>query len=378
MRRNTFLLLLLLPIVACKSQVKIDLAKLTLNEPIEKVINFKDTVAVEVNTVEYPFCLLLEVDHDDNYTYDGLDLKSQRVIFQINSEKLKTDSITRQGGGHLESIPVKNSSELQKSLKHFDAENQIYGVRIEIKTPELQKQILQKLKAKYGSGIKNPNTDHGLYWNVKKENKFIFYAPDYERLIIINNKNSSKTCYWDSANGTIDFGGCDGEAYFKDMTKNSTKPENVGNKPTVKIAKNWNINQVQLNATNEESFLNSENIKNFERSVLNEGLDKTTLFYQDKYHDFYFYFRNEGKDIENKKLNIISGYSILDFKKVKISFENGLTPGMAFKDAVKLFDAKAIKISTGVEDISSIEIKSGVATITLRFVNDKFNELYVQ
>lgn len=145
--KNSLLLLLVLSIFGCKSQVKIDLANLKLNEPIERVIDFKDTIATEVNTVEYPFALLLDVSHDETYTFDGIDLKGQEIMFLINSEKLKTDSLTKMGGGHSDYRGVKTIDSLKKNLKEFDAASEIYGVRIELNT-RLQNYITSALRKK--------------------------------------------------------------------------------------------------------------------------------------------------------------------------------------------------------------------------------------
>ena len=70
-----------------------------------------------------------------------------------------------------------------------------------------------------GKSTKNPNSNNGMYWDLKKENKFVLFAPDYSYLIIVNKTTVSKTCYYDGFNGIIDFGGCDKEQYMKDYYK---------------------------------------------------------------------------------------------------------------------------------------------------------------
>lgn len=344
--KRLLLLLAILPfMIFCNRPEKMDLLKLNLNEPIENVINFNDNLLVGVETVEYPFCLLIEVEKSEKYSFEGIDLKGLKIIFQISSEKLKTDSISRFGGAHIDLRPIKNENELKSTLSNFNAENKIYGVRIEMKTPSLKSEILKKIELKYGKGTKNPNTDNGLYWNLKKENKYIFFAPDYDKLIILNNTNLSKTCYWDIFNGLIDFGGCDNEKYTEELTKNRTKPEDVTNKPIIKIDKNWNINNLITGKTTEEDFVQSETSKNFERveEINGSSGDINQIMYQNEYHDFYFYFTTNLKNPENKKANIIKGFLLDDLKKVEISFENGLKAGMKFDDALKLFDKKIIK-----------------------------------
>jgi hypothetical protein len=379
--KKILVLLAILPfVVSCNSQEKTDLAKLNLNETIEKVIDFNDKLYIGVETVEYPFCLLIEASHSEKYSFEGIPLKEQKVFFQINAEKLKTDSITRFGGGHIDFRPLKNATVLKETLKEFKAEDKIYGFRIQMKTQSYKTEILKKLQARYGKGIKNPNTDHGLYWNIKNENKFIFFAPDYDRLIILNNVNLSKTCYWDTFNGLIDFGGCDNEKYTQELTKNATKPEDVSDKPIIKIDRNWDINGLSLGKSSEEDFVKSGTNKNFERM---EKIDSNStlleLIYQNDYHDFYFYLSASKKNPQNQKENIIKGYSISNFKKVKISFENGLKEGMKYEDVIKLFDKNLILNYADLKFSNYVEIKNTPYKVTLNFDENKsFSGMYVQ
>jgi hypothetical protein len=375
------LLLLTLPlIISCKGQDKTDLSKLNLNELIENVIDFNDEALIGIETVEYPFCLLLEIGNSEKYNFDGINLEGQNVIFQISSEKLKTDSITRFGGGHVDLQPLKNVKELKETLKKQNAENKIYGVRIEMKTQSLKTEILKKLQSKYGNGIKNPNTDNGLYWCIKNEHKFIFYAPDYERLIILNNINLSKTCYWDTVNGLIDFGGCDNEKYTQELLKNSTKPEDVKNKPIIRIDKNWDANGLTLGKTNEFDFVKSKTNKKLEKMLTEDAnLNVLELMYRDQYHDFYFYFATKGKNAENQKENILKGYSIQNFKKVEISFENGLKADMKYEDVVKLFNKNDILNYGDLKISNYIEIKNTPYKVTLNFNKENlFSGMNVQ
>jgi hypothetical protein len=369
--KKLLLLAILTIVISCKSQEKIDLANLKLNEPIEQISSFDDRLLIGVETVEYPFSLLLEIEKSQKYSFDGIDLEGQRIIFQIDAEKLKTDSITHFGGGHIDLIQAKNNNELNNALKIYDAESKIYGVRIELKTAELQSNILKKLVARYGKGTKNPNTDNGLYWNIKAQNKFIFYAPDYSRLIILNNTNLSKTCYWDIMNGLIDFGGCDNEQYMANLMKNATKPEDVKEKPTLKIDKDWNINGLIVGRTTEEEFTKSTTNKHFERMTEIDGTTGKTneIYYQNNYHDFYLYFATSKGNEDNRKENFINGYAINDFRKVDISFENGLKPGLKFEEVIRLLDKLKIAHSS-VDFANYIEIKFASYTATLNF-NDK-------
>ena len=378
--KKILLLLAILPfMISCNGQEKIDLSKSTLNEPIEKIINYDDKLLIGIETVEYPFSLLIENEESKNYTFDGIDLKGEKIIFQINSEKLKTDSISRFGGAHIDLIPLKNKNELKSSLNNFMADNKIYGIRIEMKNQSLKSKILKKIELKYGKGTKNPNTDNGLYWNVKKENKYIFFAPDYERLIILNNTNLSKTCYWDTFNGLIDFGGCDNEKYTDELTKNRTKPEDIKNKPIIKIDKNWNINSLIIGKSTEGDFVKSEMSKNFERMLTTDAdLNVLSLSYDNNYNDTYFYFETKGKNADNQTNNFLVGYNISNLKKNDVAFENGLKPEMKYEDVIKLFDKNQILNYDDLKISNYIEIKNEPYKVTLNFDgNNKFSGFYM-
>ncbi|WP_417873769.1 hypothetical protein [Xanthomarina gelatinilytica] len=369
MGKLLILLAILSFMMSCNDQEKTDLSNLNLIEPIENVIAFNDKLLIGIETVEYPFCLLLQVEKSEKYSYEGIDLKGQKIIFQINTERLKTDSISRFGGAHIDLSPIKNEKELKNSLRNFDAENKIYGVRIEMKNPDLKSDILNKIESKYGKGIKNPNTDNGLYWNVKKENKLIFFAPDYDRLIVLNNSNLSKSCYWDTFNGLIDFGGCDNENYTQELVKNATKPKDVKDKPILKIDKNWNANSLIIGTSTEKDLVKSVINKNFDRMEEINGSTGYTdqIIYQNNYHDVYFYLSANKIKPENKKENIIKGYAINNFKKVEISFKNGLKAGMKFQDVIKLLDKKLIIDYENLKYANYIEIKNGLYKVTLNF-----------
>lgn len=369
MGKLLILLAILSFMMSCNDQEKTDLSNLNLIEPIENVITFNDKLLIGVETVEYPYCLLLQVEKSEKYSFEGIDLKGQKIIFQINAERLKTDSISRFGGAHIDLNPINNEKELKNSLRNFDAENKVYGVRIEMKNPDLKSDILNKIESKYGKGIKNPNTDNGLYWNVKKENKFIFFAPDYDRLIVLNNSNLSKSCYWDTFNGLIDFGDCDHEKYTQELVKNATEPKDVTDKPILKIDKNWDVNNLIIGTSTEEDLVKSVTNKNFDRMEEIDGStgDVNQIIYRNDYHDVYFYLSTDKITPENQKENIIKGYAINNFEKVEISFENGLKAGMKFQDVVKLLDKKLIIDYEDLKYANYIEIKNGLYIVTLNF-----------
>ncbi|WP_345988743.1 hypothetical protein AAEU33_15980 [Chryseobacterium sp. Chry.R1] len=374
-----YLVVCSLLIIACKGQGKTDLSTLRLNESIEDLIDFKNKNMVEVNTVEYPFCLFIEIDNSEKFTFDGIDLKGQKVFFQINSERLKTDSITKFGGGHFDMQGFKDKKELAAILKKQKADPIIYGFRIEMKTPALKKEILKKLESRYGKGIKNPNTYNGLYWNVKKDNRYIFYAPDYDRLIILNNTNLSKTCYWDAMNGLIDFGGCDNESYTKELTKNRTDSKDIKDKPVIKIDKNWNINDLALGTSTEADFVKSPLNKNFERiTTVDSKGDLKELMQQNTYNNFHFYF-TAGKNGENdQKNNILKGYAINDFEAVEVSFGNQLKKGMKGEDVLKIIGENDVVGDPGLKYSNYLEIKNPAYKINLIFDDNKlFSSMYV-
>lgn len=377
--KKLLLLLAILPfMISCNGQEKIDLSKLTLNEPIEKVINFDDKLLIGIETIEYPFSLLIENEESKNYTFDGIDLKGQKVIFQINSEKLKTDSITRFGGGHIDLAPLQSTKDLNDNLKKYKAENKIYGIRIGIESQKLKTEILKKLQSKYGKGIKNPNTDNGLYWNIKNENKFIFLAPDYGRLIILNNISLSKTCYWDTFNGLIDFGGCNNVKYTDELTKNRTKPEDIKNKPTLRIDKSWNVNELVTKKSTETDFLKLTIAKNFERKLTTDADENIlALSYDNDYNNVYFYFETDNKKTDSPSKNIFVGYYIADLNKIEVIFENGLKKGMKYEDVIKHFDKSQIINYEDLKFSNYIEIKNEPYKITLNFDGEnKFSGLY--
>jgi hypothetical protein len=205
--------------IACKSKPPVDLAKLALNEKIENVINFADTNYMGVETMELPVAMMLETQGSSNYTFNGIVLENARIMFQVKSDKIRTDTAFHNGFATVSSVRLESQDSLKNYLKYYGADSNIYGYRLHLKTDEIKSKIKSELVKLYGQGTKNPNTDNGLYWYLKKENKFVLFAPDYDRLIIINNTNISKTCYWDNMNGLIDFGGCNKDEYDRTLLK---------------------------------------------------------------------------------------------------------------------------------------------------------------
>ncbi|UZJ64617.1 hypothetical protein OKW96_20115 [Sphingobacterium sp. KU25419] len=380
--KKLLLLFAYLPLLlSCKNQDRIDLSQLQLNETVESLINFDDAKTIGVETVEYPFCLMIEVRDGANYTFDGIDLTGQKVFFQINSELLKTDSLTQQGGGHIDVQSFKDKNELADILKKYQAAHTVYGTRIEMKTESLKKQILAKLESKYGKGTQNPNTDNGIYWNVKKEHKYIFFAPDYDRLIILNNTDLSKTCYWDIMNGTIDFGGCNKEVYTQELLKNTKPKKESTDKLTVHIDKDWNLNKFVVGKTTEQDFLSSSTNKNFERMIVIDGntASTTEISYNNEDKTLYFYFSVGHGNGDDATTNLLTGYSLQDFKQVDVSFENGLRPGISYQKAIDLFNKSDIMNVDDLKFSNYIEIKKGNHKVTLNFDEDYlFSGIYIK
>lgn len=375
-------LLFTLCLFSCKSQVQTDLSKLKLDESIADIIDFKDKISIGVETVEYPYCLLVELENASNYSFDGINLKGQRIIFQIDAEALKTDSLTKLGGAHYDLEPLKNQKKLDSVLTKYKAKNKIYGFRILTDDKTLQQALLKKIESKYGKGTKNPNTDNGLYWNLKKEHKYIFFALDYGRLIILNNTNLSKTCYWDLMNGSIDFGGCDNERYSKELTKNTTKMADIKNKPKIVIDNNWNFDTFILGKSDESSFVKSALSKNSERTLVMDEVHPQVI-YKNYYNNIFLHFTwNKGGE-ENQKVNILEGYSLDDFNGVEVTFQNGIKPFSTKDELVKLIGKDNIVNYDELKISDYIEIKNPDYQIRLLFSKDKdsnkeiFEKIYV-
>jgi hypothetical protein len=219
LKKGSKVLVIGLLIIACQSKPPVDLAKLALNEKIENVIDFGDTNRMGIETMELPVAMMLESEGSNHYTFNGIVLEKARIMFQVKSDKIRTDEAFHQGSAMINSVILKSQDSLKSYLKYYGADSNIYGFRLHLNTDDIKSKIKNELIKLYGTGTKNPNTDNGLYWDIKKENKFVLFAPDYDRLIIINNSNLSKSCYWDNMNGFIDFGGCDTNDYNLNLLK---------------------------------------------------------------------------------------------------------------------------------------------------------------
>lgn len=216
------LLILILPLITfCSKAEQTDLAQLKLNEPVEYLLSETSRKSIGADSVEYPFAILAEDTDSTKFVFSGIPV--DKVYFLL-SAKVNNDSVMKNGGGYFEGTFFKTRKQLENNLKILKKQNvstDIFGFRAEIKGKKNQNEVKQLLTKKYGNGTKNLNTDNGLYWNVRNENRYIFFAPDYDRLIVVNSKDISKTCYWDIQNGIINIGTgkCDSDKYFKEMGK---------------------------------------------------------------------------------------------------------------------------------------------------------------
>ncbi|MFD2324560.1 hypothetical protein [Mucilaginibacter galii] len=161
--------------------------------------------------------IVVEVRPSSTYSFNGIPLDSTEVIFQLNSPTFRKDTSMHNGVGQYVGTRVKSNQALDSVINSYKADSAIYGYRIGIKTAQMQARMLKELIKLYGPGTKNPNTDHGLYWNLKNKQRLILYAPDYDRIIVLNTNNLSKTCYQDNMNGVIDLGGCNIDQYFDEL-----------------------------------------------------------------------------------------------------------------------------------------------------------------
>lgn len=218
------LLILVLPfIIYCSHTEQTDLSTLKLNEPVENLMSETSLKSIGTDSVEYPFALLAEDTDSTKFVFSTIPV--DKVYFLL-SAKVNNDSVMKNGGGRFDGTFFKTKKQLDNNLKILKKQNvssEIFGFRAEIRGKKNQNEIKQLLIKMYGNGTKNPNTDHGLYWNIMNEDKYIFFAPDYDRLIILKSKNLSKTCYWDIQNGIINIGteNCDSDKYFTGMGINA-------------------------------------------------------------------------------------------------------------------------------------------------------------
>ena len=172
-----------------------------------------------ISTVEAPFALVLEADKSNSFTFNGIKIDTADIIFQVQSDKIRKDKDLYDGMGHYNVRSIKNQNGLKKLLNYYQADSVIYGYRLSIKPKQLQTALLKELTKLYGRCTKNPNTDNGLYWNLKNLHRYVLFAPDYNMLIVLDNTHLSKTCYHDNMNGTLDFGGCNIDQYNADLFK---------------------------------------------------------------------------------------------------------------------------------------------------------------
>ncbi len=206
-------------LLSCQGKPRVDLARLTFRENAESIIQFDDRYLGGVNTVEAPLSFCLQAVRSSSFAFNGVALDGVDIVFQMRSDKIRRDTTLYQGGAMVDQERVENAAALQTVREKFGADSRIYAYRVGIKTKALQEALLRELTKLYGTGTKNPNTDRGLYWNLKAAQRFVFYEPDSRWLIVVDNTQLSKSCFWDPATGTVDFGGCDPERYQSALLK---------------------------------------------------------------------------------------------------------------------------------------------------------------
>jgi hypothetical protein len=209
--------LLCLLLLSCKEKARVDLAKLTFKEKAENVINYDDKYFGGVNTIDAPLAFGLQASKSSSFAFNGLKIDSAYITFLLRSDKIRKDTTLYQGGATADQGAVTNRADLHVLLKRFQADSVIYGYRLGIKTEALQSAVLKELIKLYGPGTKTLDTDHGLHWNLKAQHRFVFYAPDYRGLLVIDNTHLSKACFWDPTTGNVDFGGCDIAQYKSNL-----------------------------------------------------------------------------------------------------------------------------------------------------------------
>lgn len=366
--KNLKLLFSLLLITSCSS--KIDLSKLSLTEEVASLISIDEKPKILIDNVEYPFAIFLEDINFKKYSFMGIPLKS-KIMFQIDAKVYDKDR-AKTGGGHFAFSTIKNNNELLSLLEKYKAKENIYGIRIFLEKKEIKNKIRKTLIKSYGEGTRNPNSENGLYW--KLENKYIFFAPDYNRLTILNNSNLSGECYWDNMNGFLNFSNCNKEKYFKNLMSNHmVQKEDVKN-IKLNIDSNWNINKIYLNRSDITTFKNSSTYhpKRF-KSIFSEE-DKQYI-YPNINNTLFLYFTNQSDDV---KKYLFNGYSINDLTNVNLHFENGLVSGMLKENVLKIFEKEQIENFNEINISNFLVLKNKKHEIKLIFNSDnEFSSLYV-
>ncbi len=212
-------LALIFLLCSCKEKPRTDLAKITFKEQAADLINYDNAYVGGVDNFNAPMSFALQATASNSFAFNGVKLDSVDITFQLRSDKIRKDTLLYQGGATIDQERITHPSDLKKLLNKYQADSVIYAYRVGLKTPELRSAILKQLVNLYGPGTKNPNTDNGLYWNLKDQHRFIFFDPDHRTLIVVDNTHLSKTCYWDPATGTLDMGGCDIEQYKANILK---------------------------------------------------------------------------------------------------------------------------------------------------------------
>lgn len=183
-------------------------------------------------------------------------------------------------------------------------------------------------------------------------------------------------------NGFIDFGGCDRELYGKELTKNTTKAEDVKNKPRIVIDNNWNPGPFMLGKSDESDFVSSNLNKHFERTSVLDDVHPQ-IIYKNYYNNIFLHFSwGKGGD-ENQKVNILEGYSLDDFNLIALTFQNGIKPFSTKTEIIKLIGKDNIENYDEIKISDYLDIKNPDYQIRLLFSTDEdtkkdvFEKIYV-
>lgn len=103
------------------------------------------------------------------------------------------------------------------------------------------------------------------------------------------------------------------------------------------------------------------------------------ISYNNEDKTLYFYFSVGQGTGDDATTNVLTGYSLQDFKQVDVSFDNGLRPGISYQKAIDLFNKSDIMNVDDLKFSNYIEIKKGNHKVTLNFDEDYlFSGIYIK
>jgi hypothetical protein len=203
----------------CQEKPTVDLAKLNLTEKATTLINYEDGYKGGVNTMDAARAFALQASHSRSFSFNGQPLDTVGIVFLMRSDQIRKDTSLYQDGATINQDPVNSEADLQRVIRKFQAAGHIFGYQLKITKEAQQDLVLKELIKLYGRATKNPNTDKGLYWNLKSKQKLVLFNPEYQNLLIINYSGLSHSCFADFSTGLIDMGGCDFKQYAAELSK---------------------------------------------------------------------------------------------------------------------------------------------------------------